>query len=119
MDGTLVIPALKVALDGLAQRQRAIADNVANISTPGYTARTVDFESALASALSSDPGADVSQLQSTISAGVTSDPARLDGNNVNLDNETLMGTKTNLAYSMALRAVDGRFQVVRDALRAS
>ena len=119
MDGTLVIPALKVALDGLAQRQRAIADNVTNISTPGYTARTVDFESALASALSSDPGADVSQLQSTISAGVTSDPARLDGNNVNLDNETLMGTKTNLAYSMALRAVDGRFQVVRDALRAS
>lgn len=118
MDDTLVIPALKVALDGLAQRQRVIADNVANISTPGYTARTIDFENALAAAVSSDPGADISQLQSTVTAGWTSDPARLDGNNVNLDNETLMGTKTNLAYSMALRAVDGRFQVVRDALKA-
>jgi flagellar basal-body rod protein FlgB len=119
VDDSLVIPALKVALDGLAQRQRAIADNVANISTPGYTARTVDFENALASAVSAQPGASIADLESTISNGVTSDPARLDGNNVNLDNETLMGTKTNLAFSMALRAVDGRFQIVRDALKAT
>ena len=119
MDDGLVIPALKVALDGLAQRQRAIADNVANISTPGYQAKTVDFENALASAVSSQPGAGLAQLEGAISTGTTGDPSRLDGNNVNLDNETLMGSKTNLAYSLVLRAVDGRFQEMRDALKAT
>ncbi len=30
--------ALASALDGLAARQRAIANNIANVNTPGYTA---------------------------------------------------------------------------------
>lgn len=119
MNDGLVIPALKVALDGLAQRQRAIANNVANISTPGYQASTVDFENTLASAVSGNPSADLASLESTISTGTTGDPANLNGNNVNLDNETLMGSKTNLAYSLVLRAVDGRFQEMRDALKAT
>jgi flagellar basal-body rod protein FlgB len=115
----LVIPALKVALDGLAQRQRAIANNVANISTPGYQAGTVDFESALASAVSSNPSSDLSSLEGSITTGTTGDASNINGNNVNLDNETLMGSKTNLAYTLVLRAVDGRFQEMRDALKAT
>ena len=43
--------ALNSALDGLALRQRAIADNVANIQTPGYHARRVQFEDALTKAV--------------------------------------------------------------------
>ena len=40
--------ALASALDGLAARQRAIANNIANVNTPGYTAERVSFEDALA-----------------------------------------------------------------------
>ena len=44
-------------LDGLAMRQQVRAENLANIDTEGYRARTVDFESALKSAMSGDdPG---------------------------------------------------------------
>ena len=119
MDDGLVIPAIKVALDGLQQRQRVIANNVANINTPGYQARTVDFENALASAVATDPNASQDTLSSTITSGYTNDPSRQDGNNVSLEKETLAGTETNLRYSLALRAVDGRFASMRDVLRGA
>ena len=35
--------ALSSALDGLALRQKAIADNIANVNPPGYTAQRVQF----------------------------------------------------------------------------
>jgi flagellar basal-body rod protein FlgB len=119
MDGALVIPALQVALDGLAQRQRISADNIANIHTPGFRARSVEFESALDQALATDPSADASSLSGAVSTGFTSDPALENGNNVSLERETLLGQETNLRYSLAVRAVDGRFGLVRDALRTS
>ena len=62
MDDRLVIPAVDVALDGLQQRLRISADNVANIQTPGYKARSVEFESALDAALGSNPYLDSSSL---------------------------------------------------------
>jgi len=43
--------SLRVAVAGLAARQAAIANNIANIETPGYQARKVEFEEALASAV--------------------------------------------------------------------
>lgn len=42
---------LAASMDGLAKRQSVHAENVANINTPGYQARTVDFESSLRSAM--------------------------------------------------------------------
>jgi len=115
----LTIPALRVALDGLAQRQRISADNVANIQTPGFHARSVDFESALADALSSDPSAGSSALSQAVSTGFTTDAAREDGNNVSLEKETLLGQETNLRFSLAVRAVDDRFGTMRTVLGSS
>ena len=46
-----VSSVLATALDGLATRQNVIADNIANVDTPGFRARAVDFESNLAAAL--------------------------------------------------------------------
>lgn len=48
-----VFSLLKTRLNMLGERQRVIADNVANVSTPGYKPRDVDmdaFNKALASA---------------------------------------------------------------------
>ena len=39
--------AARTALSGLSRRQEAIADNIANIDTPGYQRREVTFERAL------------------------------------------------------------------------
>ena len=43
----LTIQAIQTSLDGLAARQRIIAQNVANAETPGYTAQNVNFEDSL------------------------------------------------------------------------
>jgi flagellar basal-body rod protein FlgB len=104
--------ALQSALTGLAARQRAIAGNIANVETPGYHAQVVSFESALSDAVSSGGSADVAPTTQT-----SSEPTRLNGNNVNLDTETLSSVDTNLRYQLALRAVDHDFSVLRQSMK--
>lgn len=105
--------ALRVAVAGLAARQQAIANNIANIETPGYRARKVKFEEALQSAVT----------QGRSPAGVTPsvltslEPTRLNGNNVNLDGQTLSNVDTNLRYQLMLRALDGKYSTLRTVIR--
>ncbi|QAY60079.1 flagellar biosynthesis protein FlgB [Microbacterium protaetiae] len=110
---SVTITALSSALDALSQRQRAIADNIANINTPGYHAKRVQFEDALAAAVATGDG------HATVSVGESLEPTRLDGNNVNLDTETLSSIDTTLRYQFASQAVDGPFSAVRTALRTT
>ncbi len=105
--------AINSALDGLAARQRAIAENVANIQTPGYHAKKVQFEDALARAVSAGTGA------ASATTARSLEPTRMDGNNVNLDEETLLNVDTQLRYQLATQAVDGTFSGVRTAMRTS
>ena len=105
--------AIESALDGLALRQRAIANNIANVNTPGYHARRVEFESALAKSVAE--GND--QAAATTSASL--EPTRLDGSNVNLDTETLSNIDTVLRYQFATQAASGPFNSIRTALRSN
>jgi len=45
------------------------------------------------------------------------EPTREDGNNVNLDAETLLNVDTNLRYQLATQAVSGQFAAIRAAMR--
>ena len=105
--------ALRSALDGLAARQRATADNVANINTPHYLAARVDFEDALRSAVEGGTGATTATTSRSLAA------TREDGNNVNLDAETLSNVDTGLRYDLVVRAMDGKFSSITTALRTS
>jgi flagellar basal-body rod protein FlgB len=104
--------ALHSALDGLAARQKAIAHNIANVQTPGYHATRVSFEDSLREAVGSGRSAAVSPTSQT-----SLEPTREDGNNVNLDTETLSSVDTNLRYQLALRAMDHEFSLIRTSLR--
>ena len=107
--------ALHAALSGLSQRQRVTADNIANIDTPGFLAGRTDFESTLKTELANGQTADV--RQSAVSQSL--DPTRTDGNNVNLDTETMIATETGLRYQLAINALDGKYSLLRSALRTS
>jgi flagellar basal-body rod protein FlgB len=107
--------ALRVAVTGLAARQQAIANNIANIETPGYRARKVKFEEALQSAVArGDSPAEVSPSVLT-----SLEPTRLNGNNVNLDAETLSHIDTTMRYQLAIRALDGRYGLLREAIKGA
>ena len=105
---------MKGALDALSLRQRVIADNIANVNTPGFRAGRVQFEDELAKAVRTGRAEPV---QPTVSRSL--EPTRLDGNNVNLDTETLSNVDTNLRYQVAVRAVDGTYSSIRTALRTA
>jgi flagellar basal-body rod protein FlgB len=113
--GDATMAALHTALSGLALRQRTIADNTANIETPGFLAGKVDFESSLRGALAS--GGDPSAVQPTTMRSL--EPTRPNGNNVNLDEETLSGAETNLRYNLAVEAMNAKFQRLRIAITGS
>ncbi|WP_341923899.1 flagellar basal body protein [Nocardioides psychrotolerans] len=103
-----VSSVLGAALDGLSMRQRVIADNIANIDTPGFRATSVDFESSLRSAISSG---DASQVG--VATTPTDTPVGPDGNNVDLRKETVAAMQSQFQYQMMTRAVSDRFDILR------
>ena len=110
--GDATMSALHTALSGLSLRQRTIADNIANIQTPNFLAGKVDFESSLRAAVES--GVDPSSASPSVAKSL--EPTRLDGNNVNLDEETLSMSETGLRYSLAVQAVNAKFSRLRVAI---
>ena len=113
MFNSVTYVAMNSALDGLALRQRAIANNVANINTPNFQATRIKFENELSRAVSHGNGAVTATSHSSL------EPTRLDGNNVNLETETLLNVDTALRYQVALRAVDGTYSSLRIAMRSN
>jgi len=99
------------ALDGLDQRQQAIASNLANLETPGYQALEVDFEDSLRSAVAaSRPG------EATISVGESLAPTRLNGNNVNIDVELMASSENQLRQRLAIQGLNAKYQLLRTAI---
>lgn len=106
--------ALHTALSGLSLRQRTTADNIANIQTPGFLAGRVDFEGALREALAGGTSPDT-----TAAVQRSVEPTREDGNNVNLDEETVSATRDQLHYQLMTTAMSDQFAILRASMRTS
>ncbi len=106
---------LHTALAGLSLRQDVIADNVANIDTPNFRARSVDFEDSLRTAAARggvpDGGVEVTSTP-------TLTPVGPNGNNVDLRKETMAAMQTVFQYQTVTRAVSDRLALVRTAAGA-
>ncbi len=107
-----VIAVLATALRGLADRQRVTADNIANVQTPGFQAGRVDFESSLRNALLTGQQPDGTVMETRSGA-----PSRPDGNNVNLDDETVSTVETGLQYQLVVSALNAKYQLLRTAIK--
>jgi flagellar basal-body rod protein FlgB len=102
---------LRQALDGLQQRQDAIAANVANLETPDYLARVVDFEDSLRTAIQSgEPSSFAVSEQRSMAA------TRLNGNNVNIDNEIMLGSETLLRQRLVIQGLNAKYSIMRTAI---
>lgn len=107
----LTTTALHQALRGLAARQRVIADNIANLETPGFLAGRVEFESSLQRAL-----ANGAPQTAEVHASRSLAPTGVNGNNVQLDEETLSLIETGLRYQVTTQAVTNKFGLLRTAI---
>lgn len=129
------IAILERALGASGLRQQALAQNLANVNTPGYKALRVTFEDALASALAAREGrearlrlvtTDPRHIPSPAPAGpgdvvpaVWRDPshsARADGNNVDLEGEMARVAANQLWYWALSRLVGDEFGRLRLAV---
>jgi flagellar basal-body rod protein FlgB len=134
-DGTK-IPVLNRALDAYALRQKVIAGNLANITTPGYKAQSVKFEEELSGAMQSgsipgkttDPrhmaigGSTLQGVTPTVEstpAGAQTDALASGVNNVDLDQEMAELAKTQLRFRFAARLIGDTFRGIQKSIRGT
>ncbi|MHB1419349.1 MAG: flagellar basal body rod protein FlgB [Bacillota bacterium] len=127
------IVALEKSLDAAALRQRVIANNIANVNTPGFKKSGVTFEKNLKAALGESVGtADSLSLARTnpqhMSGGTSTvdlqelapevqqdleTSNRADGNNVDIDEEMLNVSMNNINYNMNVQQLNERLGILR------
>jgi len=100
---------LKVTSD----RQQLIVSNIANVDTPGYHTKDVNFQAALQQA--TDEGNDVQLVPA--SSDVEGLPERPDGNNVNIDRESLLMGETQLQYQIGVQLIKSEFHRLLIAIK--
>jgi flagellar basal-body rod protein FlgB len=105
---------LERAISGAAQRQTALASNIANANTPNYKPRDVDFHSALQAAFASG---DKSRVQSAGFAETTqNDVMRADGSGVDVDAESAKMAENGLEYQALVQVARGRIDILESAM---
>lgn len=110
-----VSQVLASALDGVSTRQRVTADNIANVDTPGFRARSVDFETQLRSAITDGAFDEGLPVDSVVTTTPTDTPVGANGNNVDLRKETMAALQSQFQYQMLTRAVNDKFSLIKTA----
>jgi len=103
---------LHTALNGISYRQDVIADNIANVDTPNFRARSVDFETSLKAAISRGG---VGAGGVSIDVMPTDTPVGINGNNVDLRKESMAAMQSTFQYQIVSRSVTERLNNMRTA----
>lgn len=109
--GDLTTRSLATALKGLEAQQQSHEQNIANVETPGYVARRAEFESSLRRAVERGRPETTQVDHST-----STDPTRIDGNNVNLANELTGLAENALKQQLVTEALNAQYRLTRAAL---
>lgn len=115
---TVTIPRVDVLgrlLDVADLRHRVIAQNVANVNTPGYRRLRVDFEDAFEKALKR-PDGQMLQVEPKVVEAEGSLQPRVDGNNVDIDLEMAQLVKNTLLYQTIAQILAHQIGVTRTAI---
>jgi flagellar basal-body rod protein FlgB len=96
-----------------ATREKVISSNMANIDTPGYRTRDINFENELNSAMSAasfrtTDGTETLQMLPVVRQ-VQGLMERPDGNNVSLEREGLEMAETQLRYQLGIQLLKRHF----------
>lgn len=125
--------ATRMALDASSLSQHVLANNIANVDTPRYRARRVEFEDALRAALMPDDELEGRRTRpehlvignepfGEIDASVTRSPAvtwRVDGNSVDIDLEVTLLAQNQGRYQAMTRAMADMHRLYRVAITGS
>ena len=117
---------LKRALTVYASRHRVVADNIANVETPGYRAQELRFEEVLAGSQHRLAGVRTHPAHLPVGQRSIEDVpeeivAQDDGfdngtNDVDIDHEMTELATTDLSYRLATRLLSMKYTVLRSAV---
>lgn len=117
------IDVLNKAAKASWKRNEVITNNLANVSTPGYKRKDVQFEPYLRTALTGDGSLDSriasarhSNLEPTVYTDNTNLSYRLDGNNVDIDTESAMLAENQIYYNAILDSMSQEFNRIKAVL---
>jgi len=115
-----LISTLESYLKLATTREETISSNMANVDTPGFHTKDINFEGELNKAMSGGLDSSASELQgahfSPVVRNVQGLMERPDGNNVSLDREGLLMSETQLQYQIGIQLVKHQFHQLFSAI---
>ncbi len=110
-----IIALIEAGIRAESLRQKAIANNVANLETPGYRRIDVKFEELLAKSLDSSGSVDLSELEPQIYQPKQT-LVKSNGNDVSLEGEVGAMIKNSLRYKTYIRLLNKRYRQIELAM---
>lgn len=117
------------ALDAAWMRNEVIAQNIANVDTPGYKRSTVAFEEYLESSSQKNGFKGNTTSSRHVPIGKNSDNARirvtrdnknlstrLDGNNVDIETEMASLAKNDIRYNALVQSINGSYKRIMSVI---
>ncbi len=120
-----VLSVLEKGLDASSLRQKVLADNVANVDTPGFKRSDVDFQATLGAVLENEgenlplrmaSAQHMAGLHNSREQVVKTDSStslRNDGNNVDIDREMANVAENGIYYNAATRTISSQLNLLR------
>jgi len=103
-------------------RLKLIGSNLANIDTPGYRTRDLDFGAELARANMQAEGNEAGNLAyasyAPVARPVRGLLERPDGNNVSVERESLLLAETQMKFSLGVQLLKDEFHVISQAINS-
>ncbi|MGN0415181.1 MAG: flagellar basal body rod protein FlgB [Agathobacter sp.] len=120
------VNVLNKAADASWKRENVLANNIANVNTPGYKRRDLNFESALREELgrckheSLDAKinqTDLDKLNPSVYTDLTNYSYRLDKSNVDIDSEEVEFASEQIRYQGITAALNNEFNRMKSVLK--
>ena len=120
------VNVLDQAADAAWLRNEAISNNIANVDTPGYKRQDVAFESVLQQALGNNryesmddklANVNLSRLRGRAYVDYANYSYRLDGNNVDIENENVMLAENQLKYQGLISSINQEFTNLKTVMK--
>jgi len=106
------IELLEKFLNLTSQRQQGVVTNMANVDTPGFRTRDMDFRTELTRAVSNQETPGTGPMLREVSGLI----ARPDGNNVNLDREGMLLAETQMQFQIGVQLIRSEFRRLMSAI---
>ena len=120
------ISMMEKSMDYLWKKQEVTANNIANVDTPGYKRQDVAFESVLQQALGNNryqsmddkvANVNLSRLRGRAYVDYANSSYRLDGNNVDIENENVMLAENQLKYQGLISSINQEFTNLQTVMK--